>query len=91
MGTVYSPQGVSDTPWKTFFRGFEDVRCKEPAPSSPRTWAGTILKPDGIEMVFSEYDVRYIAINDQVDTVLEENNDMMPFRNLFNGTPGTPA
>jgi len=37
-----------------------------------------------IEMVFPEYGVRYIAINDQVDTNDAESNDLMPFRNVFN-------
>lgn len=37
-----------------------------------------------IEMVFPEYNVRYIAINDQVDTDSRESNDLMPFRNVFN-------
>ena len=37
-----------------------------------------------IEMVFPEYNVRYIAINDQVDTDNAESNDLMPFRNVFN-------
>lgn len=37
-----------------------------------------------IEMVFPEYGVRYIAINDQVDTDNVESNDLMPFRNVFN-------
>lgn len=36
-----------------------------------------------IEMIFPQYDVRYIAVNDQVDTA-NGDNDMMPFRNLFN-------
>jgi len=37
-----------------------------------------------IEMIFPEYGVRYIAINDQVDTNDTESNDLMPFRNVFN-------
>ncbi|MCR5143394.1 MAG: recombinase family protein [Ruminococcus sp.] len=36
-----------------------------------------------IEMIFPEYDVRYIAVNDNVDTLKSE-NDMMVFRNVFN-------
>lgn len=36
-----------------------------------------------IEIVFPEYDVRYIAINDNVDTLKAE-NEMMIFRNVFN-------
>lgn len=30
------------------------------------------------------FGVRYIAINDNVDTDSSENNDLMPFKNLFN-------
>ena len=37
-----------------------------------------------IEMVFPEYGVRYLAIQDQVDTSQAESNDLMPFRNVFN-------
>jgi len=36
-----------------------------------------------IEMIFPQNDVRYIAINDSVDT-LGSDNDFMPLRNLFN-------
>ncbi|WP_242940881.1 recombinase family protein [Ruminococcus albus] len=36
-----------------------------------------------IEMIFPDHDVRYIAINDSVDTQKSE-NDMTVFRNVFN-------
>ncbi len=36
-----------------------------------------------IEMIFPDYDVRYIAINDNVDTAKSE-NEMMVFKNIFN-------
>lgn len=36
-----------------------------------------------IEMVFPDYDVRYIAINDNVDTFKSE-NELMAFKNIFN-------
>ncbi|WP_367112610.1 recombinase family protein [uncultured Ruminococcus sp.] len=36
-----------------------------------------------IEMIFPEYNVRYIAVNDNVDTLKAE-NEMMIFRNVFN-------
>ena len=36
-----------------------------------------------VEIIFPRYDVRYIAINDDVDTD-KENNEFMPFKNLFN-------
>ena len=37
-----------------------------------------------IEERFSMFGVRYIAINDNVDTDSSESNDLMPFKNLFN-------
>lgn len=36
-----------------------------------------------IEMILPDYDVRYIAINDRVDTLCSE-NEMMVFKNVFN-------
>ena len=36
-----------------------------------------------IEIIFPEYDVRYIAINDGVDTARED-NEFTPLRNWFN-------
>lgn len=37
-----------------------------------------------IEEKFPMFGVRYIAINDNVDTDSSESNDLMPFKNLFN-------
>ena len=37
-----------------------------------------------IEECFPMFGVRYIAINDNVDTDSSESNDLMPFKNLFN-------
>ena len=37
-----------------------------------------------IEERFPMFGVRYIAINDNVDTYSNESNDLMPFKNLFN-------
>ena len=37
-----------------------------------------------IEERFPMFGVRYIAINDNVDTDSNESNDLMPFKNLFN-------
>ena len=37
-----------------------------------------------IEERFPKFGVRYIAINDNVDTDSTESNDLMPFKNLFN-------
>ena len=36
------------------------------------------------EVVFPEKNVRFIAINDNVDSLREEDNSLAPFRNLFN-------
>ena len=36
-----------------------------------------------IEIIFPDYDVRYIAINDGVDTFKSE-NELMAFKNIFN-------
>ncbi|MDE7363367.1 MAG: recombinase family protein [Ruminococcus sp.] len=36
-----------------------------------------------IEMTFPDYDVRYIAVNDSVDTFKSE-NELMAFKNIFN-------
>ena len=36
-----------------------------------------------IEMVFPDYDVRYIAVNDNVDTAKSE-NELLTFKNIFN-------
>jgi len=37
-----------------------------------------------VEIVFSNKDIRYIAINDSVDTAKAESTEFMPFRNIFN-------
>ncbi len=37
-----------------------------------------------IEERFPKFDVRYIAINDNIDTLYEASNELMPFKNLFN-------
>ena len=39
-----------------------------------------------IEERFPMFGVRYIAINDNVDTDSSESNELMPFKNLFNAT-----
>ena len=36
------------------------------------------------ESFFAERDIRYIAINDGVDSLYESTNDFTPFRNLMN-------
>ena len=36
------------------------------------------------EMMFPRWDVRYIAINDNYDSLYSEGNELAPFKNLFN-------
>ena len=36
------------------------------------------------EMLFPRWDVRYIAINDNYDSLYNEGNELAPFKNLFN-------
>ena len=36
------------------------------------------------EMLFPRWDVRYIAINDNYDSLYSEGNELAPFKNLFN-------
>ena len=43
-----------------------------------------ILTGQYTEIYFPSKGVRYIAINDNVDTDSSESNDLMPFKNLFN-------
>ena len=50
-----------------------------------RVWAGTIWKRAYIlKCSFPEYHVRYIAVNDAVDTMEQESADFTPFRNIIN-------
>lgn len=36
------------------------------------------------ELIFLRLDVRYIAINDNFDSLYSEGNELAPFKNLFN-------
>jgi DNA invertase Pin-like site-specific DNA recombinase len=36
------------------------------------------------ELIFPRLDVRYIAINDNFDSLYSEGNELAPFKNLFN-------
>lgn len=85
----YVDDGVSGT---TFERdGFKEMMADVEAGK-----AGTIITKDlsrlgrdylktgeYIEIIFPDYDVRYIAINDNVDTLKSE-NELMAFKNIFN-------
>ncbi len=85
----YVDDGFSGTNFKRpdFMRMMEDVKSGK---------IGTIITKDlsrfgrdylmtgqYIEMILPDYDVRYIAINDNVDTLRSE-NEMMVFKNVFN-------
>ena len=85
----YVDDGFSGTNFNRpdFMRMMEDVKSGK---------IGTIITKDlsrfgrdylmtgqYIEMVLPDYDVRYIAINDNVDTLRSE-NEMMVFKNVFN-------
>ncbi len=85
----YVDDGFSGTNFNRpdFMRMMEDVKSGK---------IGTIITKDlsrfgrdylmtgqYIEMVLPDYDVRYIAINDNVDTFKSE-NELMAFKNIFN-------
>lgn len=85
----YVDDGFSGTNFNRpdFIRMMEDVKSGK---------IGTIITKDlsrfgrdylmtgqYIEMILPDYDVRYIAINDNVDTLRSE-NEMMVFKNVFN-------
>ena len=36
------------------------------------------------ELIFLRLDIRYIAINDNFDSLYSEGNELAPFKNLFN-------
>ena len=85
----YVDDGVSGTTWER--EGFKAMLADIEAGK-----VGTVITKDLsrlgrdylktgelIEIVFPEYDVRYIAVNDGVDTFKSE-NEMMAFKNIFN-------
>ena len=87
--TFYVDDGVSGTTWERdgFKAMLADIESGK---------VGTVITKDLsrlgrdylktgelIEMVFPDYDVRYIAMNDNVDTAKSE-NELMAFKNIFN-------
>ena len=85
----YVDDGVSGTTWER--DGFKAMMA-----DIEKGKVGTVITKDLsrlgrdylktgelIEMVFPDYDVRYIAINDGVDTFKSE-NELMAFKNIFN-------
>ena len=86
----YVDDGVSGTTWER--DGFKAMMSDVEAGK-----VGTVITKDlsrlgrdylktgeYIEIIFPDYDVRYIAINDNVDTLKSE-NELMAFKNIFNG------
>ncbi|MBO4877706.1 MAG: recombinase family protein [Ruminococcus sp.] len=85
----YVDDGVSGTTWER--EGFKAMMADVEAGK-----VGTIITKDlsrlgrdylktgeYIEIIFPDYDVRYIAINDNVDTFKNE-NELLAFKNIFN-------
>lgn len=85
----YVDDGVSGTTWER--DGFKSMLADIESGK-----VGTVITKDlsrlgrdylktgeYIEIIFPDYDVRYIAINDGVDTAKSE-NEMMAFKNIFN-------
>lgn len=85
----YVDDGVSGTTWER--DGFKAMLADIEAGK-----VGTVITKDlsrlgrdylktgeYIEIIFPDYDVRYIAINDGVDTFKSE-NELMAFKNIFN-------
>ena len=85
----YVDDGVSGTTWER--EGFKammaDIEDGEVAvvitKDLSRLGRGYLKTGELIEMVFPDYDVRYIAINDNVDTTKSE-NELLAFKNIFN-------
>ncbi len=85
----YVDDGVSGTTWErdVFKAMMSDIEAGR---------VGTVITKDlsrlgrdylktgeYIEIIFPDYDVRYIAINDNVD-ILKSENELMAFKNIFN-------
>ena len=85
----YVDDGVSGTTWeregfKAMMSDIEDGKVGIVITKDLSRLGRDYLKTgELIEMVFPDYDVRYIAINDGVDTFKSE-NELMAFKNIFN-------
>lgn len=85
----YVDDGVSGTTWeregfKAMMADIEDGKVGTVITKDLSRLGRDYLKTgELIEMVFPDYDVRYIAINDGVDTFKSE-NELMAFKNIFN-------
>ena len=87
--TFYVDDGVSGTTWER--EGFKamlaDIEAGKVATvitkDLSRLGRDYLKTGEYIEIIFPDYDVRYIAINDGVDTFKSE-NELMAFKNIFN-------
>ena len=81
--------GVSGTTWerdgfKAMMADIEDGKVATVITKDLSRLGRDYLKTgELIELIFPDYDVRYIAINDGVDTFKSE-NELMAFKNIFN-------
>lgn len=87
--TFFVDDGVSGTTWersgfKAMMADIEDGKVATVITKDLSRLGRDYLKTgELIEMVFPDYDVRYIAINDNVDTAKSE-NELLAFKNIFN-------
>ena len=87
--TFYVDDGVSGTTWeregfKAMMSDIEDGKVATVITKDLSRLGRDYLKTgELIEMVFPDYDVRYIAVNDNVDTAKSE-NELLAFKNIFN-------
>ena len=85
----YVDDGVSGTTWerdgfKAMMADIEDGKVATVITKDLSRLGRDYLKTgELIELIFPDYDVRYIAINDGVDTFKSE-NELMAFKNIFN-------
>ena len=87
--TFYVDDGVSGTTWersgfKAMMADVEDGKIGIVITKDLSRLGRDYLKTgELIEIIFPEFDVRYIAVNDGVDTAKNE-NELMAFKNIFN-------
>ena len=85
----YVDDGVSGTTWeregfKAMMADIEDGKVGTVITKDLSRLGRDYLKTgEYIEIIFPDHDVRYIAINDGVDTLKSE-NELMAFKNIFN-------
>lgn len=85
--------GVSGTTWerdgfKAMMADIEDGKVGTVITKDLSRLGRDYLKTgELIEMVFPDYNIRYIAINDGVDTLKSE-NELMAFKNILSVTDG---